>query len=188
MDILHLTLQVAFFTPILARLLSRQTPATTCIGELGASLRNPALLAHEIGILLVWVGFALGFWTGAIDRRVTWAGVFGALILAAATLLMARSIIVLRSWRLLPEIDSGHELCTKGPYRFVRHPIYLALDLLGFGSAIAVPNVFVIIGAVLLVTGGDLRARNEERALAHAFGDQYQSYMRRVRRTIPGIY
>jgi protein-S-isoprenylcysteine O-methyltransferase Ste14 len=46
----------------------------------------------------------------------------------------------------------------------------------------------VILGAVLLFAGGDLRARQEEAVLIARFGDEYREYMGRVNRAIPGIY
>ncbi|MBI4486445.1 MAG: hypothetical protein HY655_10580 [Acidobacteria bacterium] len=66
--------------------------------------------------------------------------------------------------------------------------MYLAIDLLAVGSAVWVPTPLVLIGAVALAIGGDLRARIEERALLEAFGERYRNYLRRVRRTVPGIY
>ncbi len=114
--------------------------------------------------------------------------VLGALTIVAGTALLAWSLSALRSWRFLPEITLDHELCTTGPYALVRHPNYLALDLLGLGSATWLPTMPMLIAAVLLVVGGDWRARVEEKALIGAFGDRYRDYMRRVRRSIPGIY
>jgi protein-S-isoprenylcysteine O-methyltransferase Ste14 len=70
----------------------------------------------------------------------------------------------------------------------VRHPIYLAFNLLGLGAVVWVPHVLVALGAAALIVGGELRSRTEEHVLIAAFGDQYRRYMRRVRRAIPGVY
>lgn len=75
-----------------------------------------------------------------------------------------------------------------GPYRLVRHPIYRAFDLLGVGIAIASPTAMVIAGAILLIAGGEMRSRAEERALVAAFGRRYEDYMRQVARRIPGVH
>jgi protein-S-isoprenylcysteine O-methyltransferase Ste14 len=111
----------------------------------------------------------------------------GSLIVAGAALL-AWTLLLFRSWRLLARIEEGHQLCTSGPFRLVRHPIYLSLDLLALGTVLWVPGPIVVIGAVLVAVGGDLRARTEERLLAQVFGDEYRDYQRRVPRTLPGIY
>lgn len=39
-----------------------------------------------------------------------------------------------------------------------------------------------------MVIGSDLRGRAEERILTEAFGAQYQDYIKRTRRFLPGIY
>ena len=111
--------------------------------------------------------------SGAIPRTFTPRGTIGAAVILLAILLMAWSSFALRSWRLLAAIDTGHELCTTGPYAHVRHPMYVAVDLLALGSAVWVPTRFVIVGALLLFVGGDLRARAEEKVLVEAFGRSY---------------
>jgi protein-S-isoprenylcysteine O-methyltransferase Ste14 len=111
----------------------------------------------------------------------------GAIIVLGAAVL-AWTLVVFRSWRLLARIDAGHELCTTGPFHLVRHPIYLSLDLLALGTAIWVPGPIVLLGAVLVVIAGDVRARAEERLLERVFGAAYREYRERVARTIPGLY
>lgn len=101
---------------------------------------------------------------------------------------MAWSFTALQSWRLLPTVDPGDQLCTTGPYRFVRHPMYLAVDLLGLGSVVWVPRPLITFATLLLVFGGDLRARTEEKVLLEAFGERYREYIRQVRRTVPFLY
>ena len=54
--------------------------------------------------------------------------------------------------------------------------------------SLAVPSAAVILGAVLLIAGGDVRARSEEKVLTETFGDRYREYMQRVSRAIPGVY
>src|SRR5512144_2763161 len=62
--------------------------------------------------------------------------------------------------------------------------MYLALDVLAVGSAVWVPTVPVVTGALLLIVGGELRARLEEQALAQAFGERYHDYAKRVPRRV----
>jgi len=111
----------------------------------------------------------------------------GVAILAAAGL-AGWTLAVFRSWRLRARIESEHELCTAGPFRWVRHPIYLAMDLLAVGSWLWVPTAATAVGAALVALGGDLRGRSEERLLHSAFGERFDRYRRRVRRFLPGIY
>ena len=92
------------------------------------------------------------------------------------------------SWLFRAKLDQGHQLATKGPFRLLRHPIYMGLNLLSPGTAIWVPTVTVWIGFVLMVVASDLRARSEESLLAHAFGSTYTDYCAHTRRFIPRLY
>ncbi len=112
----------------------------------------------------------------------------GAVLIVVGAALLAWTLLVFRSWRLLARIEQGHQLCTSGAFRLVRHPIYLSLDLLALGTFLWVPGPIVLVGAILVAVGGDLRARTEERLLVAVFGDEYRDYQRRVPRTIPGLY
>jgi len=46
----------------------------------------------------------------------------------------------------------------------------------------------VLVGTTLVIAGGDIRARAEEKILLQAFGERYRDYMKRARRLIPGLY
>jgi protein-S-isoprenylcysteine O-methyltransferase Ste14 len=192
MRILLIGLQVMFFAPVLIRLARRgagvAAPKGGFVAEIVAGFRKPALFLHGAGLFLLWGGLVLALQQGNVDRSVTVRGMVGTLIVLVAALFMAWSHAFLRSWRLLPELDTGHQLCTTGPYAVVRHPMYLAINLLGLGIAIWVPTPEVTLAAALLVVGGDLRARAEERALLEALGERYRDYMQHVRRMVPGIY
>ncbi len=81
----------------------------------------------------------------------------------------------------------GSELKTGGPYRFVRHPIYLGWVLIVFGvpDMTATRLAFAAISTGYLV----LAIPFEERSLVEVFGEQYRSYRRAVRsRLLPGIW
>jgi protein-S-isoprenylcysteine O-methyltransferase Ste14 len=188
MDILMCWLQVLGFAPIAWRVLTRETPEVPIGTELSSSHREVGLLLHEIGLLLVWGGFALRFWTVGVERAITWQGVVGNVLLVLAAALTFGSLAVFKSWRLLPVVGADHELCTSGVYRIVRHPIYAAFNLTGVGVALAVPSPIVIAGAVALLVACEVRSRTEEEVLLSAFGDRYREYMQRVSRCVPGIY
>lgn len=179
--------QVVVMLPLALRMSARSAQGS--LGrELALSTHQPGFVLHLLGLLLVWIGFGLRFWTVGVERAVNWPGVIGNVLLALATFLMFASFAVLTSWRLLPAIDHGHQFCETGIYRVVRHPIYLAFDLIGIGVAVAVPSPLVVAGTVALVVAGEVRARAEERALIGAFGRRYLEYMARVAGRIPGVY
>jgi protein-S-isoprenylcysteine O-methyltransferase Ste14 len=74
-----------------------------------------------------------------------------------------------------------------GPYRWVRHPLYLGWTLMVFGAAHMTHDrfAFAAITTVYLIIAIPM----EERSLRRTFGDDYVRYMRQVRwRMIPFIY
>ncbi len=109
-------------------------------------------------------------------------------LLALGAAAAAWALAVFRSYRLQATLEAGHELCEAGPFRFVRHPIYLAFGLLGLGSALWAPTVATWTVAALLWLVADLRARGEERLLEDTFGDRYRRYRDGTARLLPGLY
>ena len=162
-----------------------------------------APVAHEkrtakYSRLLVAIHFvAFGFMYAGIGnaefarRAADWfAGqrVAGAVIIGIGAALGASALLYFRSWRIRASLNEGHQLATGGPFAVLRHPIYMALNLLALGSAIWIPSVMVWAGFVLMLLGSDLRARAEEALLAETFGTDYQAYRKKTRRFIPWIY
>jgi len=98
------------------------------------------------------------------------------------------ALLSFRSWRFRAAVDSRHQLATGGPFRLLRHPIYLGLNLLALGSAIWIPTPVMWTAFILMAIGGDLRARAEEALLMQTFGSTYRAYIARTRRFIPGVY
>ena len=85
-------------------------------------------------------------------------------------------------------VGVGHELETGGPFRILRHPIYLSLTLLALGTALWHPTPFIWVSFVILALLSDLRARAEETLLLRVYGETYAKYCERTRRFIPAIY
>lgn len=78
-------------------------------------------------------------------------------------------------------------IVAKGPYRWVRNPMYLGHLIFLAGLALVLHSW---LGAALFafhVFWFDARVREDEQRLAELFGDSYREYCRRVKRWIPGI-
>jgi protein-S-isoprenylcysteine O-methyltransferase Ste14 len=80
-----------------------------------------------------------------------------------------------------------HTLVTSGPYRWVRHPFYVAAALIFAAMSLLTANAF------LAATGGMallllvIRTRTEEEKLIERFGDDYRRYMERTGRFFPRL-
>jgi len=86
-------------------------------------------------------------------------------------------------------IYHGHQLVERGPYRFVRHPMYTGLFLLWAGAGFAVQSwVAAVVIAIITAIAWTRIIPIEEKVLVSEFGEQYVSYSRRVKgRFIPFI-
>ena len=114
--------------------------------------------------------------------------VVGATVMLLADCLLAWTMLVFGSWRLLARIGPTHELVTSGPFGLVRHPNYLAMNLLALGSFLWIPTAWVLVALVAVAATSELRARAEERLLIETFGERYENYLRGVRRWIPVLH
>ena len=91
-----------------------------------------------------------------------------------------------RHWSPILEIRAEHRLVTGGPYRYVRHPMYASLFLVGIGLALLSANW--IVAAAFLAPVALLylaRVRAEEEMMLQQFGDAYRAYMARTGRLLP---
>ncbi len=133
-----------------------------------------------------------GMGTAVLPNRVPhlFAGqrVVATLIIALGAWLMCWALSYFSSWRFRAKLDKGHQLATGGPFRFVRHPIYMGLNLLALGTAVWIPTAILWASLLLMLVGSDLRARAEEKLLAQVFGDAYSDYCDHTNRFLPGIY
>ena len=107
------------------------------------------------------------------------------LMVIAGVGLSVYSLLYLRfNFSILPE---ARELITRGPYRIVRHPIYLGEILSGAGLVLAMPNWIFLLLLVTFIAAQLFRTRIEEAILRKAFPD-YDGFARRTRyRLIPGV-
>lgn len=156
--------------------------------QVSAPYSRMLLLFHIVGFWLLYYGVADGVFGIPPVVPVNSQVVVGSIIIACGAALACWALLHFRSWRLRASLDVGHELVTDGPFRFLRHPIYMALNLLALGSAVWIPTPVVWVAFVFVVLGSDLRARAEEALLRRSFGEQYESYCSRTRRYVPLVY
>jgi protein-S-isoprenylcysteine O-methyltransferase Ste14 len=83
-------------------------------------------------------------------------------------------------------LHQAHQLVTDGPYAYIRHPMYLAVILLGWGGLLLYRTWAMLIFTILM-HGLIVRAHREDHALALAFGRQWELYKKHVPGWIPHI-
>lgn len=84
-------------------------------------------------------------------------------------------------------IENTTNLVVSGVYRYIRHPLYGSLVLLGFG--IFFKNITWITAAFAMVNllAMFATAKTEEREMLEKFGDEYAVYMKHTKMFIPFI-
>jgi protein-S-isoprenylcysteine O-methyltransferase Ste14 len=118
-----------------------------------------------------------------------------ALALIGCLIAVTGSVIVWRSrselgpaWSLLPKAGDQTGLVTTGPYRIVRHPIYLGLSILTIGQAVAFSNALACLIVLACVVPSLLwRAYEEEKLLISVFRPHYASYRRQTKMIVPYV-
>ena len=92
-----------------------------------------------------------------------------------------------RFFSISPKLKEAAPLRTGGPYRFVRHPMYLALMI--FCGAFVVGDfsihAFSALMALLLVLS--IKVHYEERILRSRFSD-YPNYSQKTKRIVPFLF
>lgn len=116
--------------------------------------------------------------------------ILGALVLAVSLRLFRLTHKALgKMWSHSLDLREDHKLVTTGIYEKVRHPMYSAFWMWALGAAILLPNwVAGFSGIIGFGTLYFLRVRQEEAMMRAEFGTEYDDYIQRTKRIIPGIY
>jgi len=152
-------------------LLTLRPIAFTSMVGLVTYMINPAWMAWSSVSLpngLRWVGVVLGIGTG--------------LLLVATFRALGKNLtdtVVTRE---------AHTLVTKGPYRWVRNPFYLATALAVVANSLVTANGFIALAGTMSFGLLVLRTRTEEEKLIERFGEDYKQYMKRTGRFLPRMY
>jgi protein-S-isoprenylcysteine O-methyltransferase Ste14 len=142
-------------------------------------MRSFVLVALQLSLI---AAIALPF--GAAD----WSALATTLVAAAIAMgLWALTANRPGNFNIRPEPKPRGQLVTSGPYRYVRHPMYLAvmLGMLGFCVGYATPWRWAALAALAVVLA--IKAGVEERAMA-ARHPGYADYARGSKRIVPFVW
>jgi protein-S-isoprenylcysteine O-methyltransferase Ste14 len=114
----------------------------------------------------------------------------GGLILGFGALLGAGWTLVSIGSNISPTVltRSGQSLVTRGPYRWIRHPLYASgmslLIAIGLMSESLLILGWIAVGVALLLT---IVIPREERELVQRFGSEYEQYRKRTGTLLPKL-
>lgn len=86
------------------------------------------------------------------------------------------------------QADRGHAVCTTGPYRHVRHPMYVGVIFFLLCFPLSLGSFYTFIPAFIVVVLFIIRTSLEDRALQQELSG-YKEYSQKVRyRLLPGVW
>jgi protein-S-isoprenylcysteine O-methyltransferase Ste14 len=143
-------------------------------------------LAGWIGLLIYMIDPAWMAWSSVLlPVWLRWVGV---------GLLMVAGSLAIWTFRHLGKnitdtvvTRADHSLVTTGPYRWIRHPFYVAAGTGFLAVSLMTANWFVAITGGLAFALLVVRTAREEDKLIERFGDEYRQYMQKTGRFIPRI-
>lgn len=188
---LALTVFVAALS-ISARLRARARRDT---GTIQRSQESRALIVGRLAVALPLFGSVLAYllspgsmaWASiALPSPFRWLGVVLGLVVVPAVYWVLSTIGSNVSETVLTKED--HQLVTSGPYRWVRHPLYVV----GIGVFVSIglmaANAFILGWTVVaLISVRYVVVPREESALVAKFGDEYRLYQARTGALLPKL-
>lgn len=156
-----------------------QPPVLTRVQRLFQDLSVVIGVTHAFGLLVldsagnVWAAIGIAMYSLALT-------------LFLAALEAARRVPMTRTFVYSPKCDT---ILTKGPYRVIRHPIYLSYSLAWFAAPVATHSATLGITAIVMTTCYVISALEEERLMASsARGAEYAEVRKRTWRMIPFLF
>jgi protein-S-isoprenylcysteine O-methyltransferase Ste14 len=154
---------------------------------------KPIYLALRLGGLLLWfspliyaVNPAWMAWSKiGFPDSVRWIGVTVGFITLGLITWMFKSI----GTGITPTVATRkeHKLSRRGPYRWIRHPLYSFGTLAFLALGIIADSWFIVSLAILAFILLAKRTPSEEAHLVEKFGDEYREYMKQTGRYLPRL-
>jgi protein-S-isoprenylcysteine O-methyltransferase Ste14 len=149
---------------------------------------------QKLFVKLSLLFFAVTFIIPGLDYRFKWSHVpFVVVIIADVIVLLGYFFffLVLKensyASRII-EVEKGQKVISTGPYRIIRHPLYLAASLIYAFSPLALSSYWAMLPLAPLAPLIIFRILNEEKLLIRSLKG-YKDYMKKVRyRLIPFVW
>lgn len=150
-------------------------------------LLRPVLFLALVASFVLYVAHPvwLSWFSIAVPAGIRWFGA-GLGVIALVLLIWTHQTLG-KHWSTTLQFKKEHTLVTHGPYRWVRHPMYVALVLLFVGLALVSAVwlfLLLVVASVLMfyrVVG------KEETMMVERFGEEYHRYMEGTGRFLPRL-
>jgi protein-S-isoprenylcysteine O-methyltransferase Ste14 len=143
----------------------------------------PRFFAFESIFLLVLLNIGIWFKDPfSVQQVISWI-----LLIMSAYFGLAGYIVLKKRGRSGRNFEDTTVLVKSGVYRFIRHPLYLSLFLLGTGVMMKDPKITALILGAVNLLAVYITSRIEETEMIERFGETYREYMKETRMFIPFI-
>lgn len=181
LSVLQTSIRLIFGTKAYA---TRQKIVFRRVGKIRNGLLWPLGSLAAIASVVYIISPAQMRWSEAsLPVGLRWIGVF----LGAITVLLFLSIhkALGDNWAMPGVITDRQTLVTSGPYRWIRHPMYMTLYVWTAAYFLISANWFIGASWLGLTVVATIMIPEEEQALIEKFGESYRSYMIRTGRLLP---
>jgi len=136
-------------------------------------------------VALLGANAALAFLAlGRVTMSATLASISAVLVILGSLLSIYVALWLGRSFSILPQ---ARKLVTSGPYKFVRHPLYLVEWIANLGIMLEFREPWALLIMCGVIAMQFPRMYFEEKILSETY-PTYREYQARTVRLIPGIY
>ena len=118
-------------------------------------------IVRWLGLILCGLGFMVSFWA---------------------------RIALGRMYSTEATIQKNHQLVTTGPFRYIRHPVYLGILCFVLGLSFLFRSWIGLVALILMAVGLLFRITDEEAVLHKEFGLEWETYRQQSWRFIPYLY
>jgi protein-S-isoprenylcysteine O-methyltransferase Ste14 len=159
--------------------------------------KERALWVGWLLVIVAWIGQPL--WVGATLAPPGLAALPG--LLHPASLALGLGLVVLgyagtlwtyaamgNSWRMGVDANEKTALVRRGPFRWVRHPIYLLQVLMLAGATLLLPTAVSFVALVTHYVCVRLKVIDEEKFLTRVHGAAYREYVSRTGGLCPRLF
>ena len=137
-----------------------------------------------IGIILYLLAPPWWIWTRFPFRELTqWLGIIIAIPPILYLVWVHRHLDT--QWSIALELQEHHKLITSGPYKRIRHPMYLGIFIYTFGLSLVASDILVFIFFMFSIWVNYRRIPDEEQMMIDEFGEEYLEYKEHSGKLLP---